>query len=340
MFLLVIAVAVSFTYRYKNSGLFDKGVDLIEMDARGYDGSNPLVILDTQLITKHFNIHTDLDFERLDYYEKFFEGFYEYFDREVFKITNPERLEVYLFNDLKYYEPFAKYLCGPNFTPYGFYFPGRNVTVINADTGFGVITHEIVHHFEYCTFEEEKAEWIYEGISTFFEKFIGHFDEEGDLHMTFGYFSNMRLPQTIENQDVFDLLTLFTHRGISQAHIRSFMMFLHKQGKFYEFARAVSQTKNDPYGLIALGQVYGRPYDEVAKEVQQQWEEWVRSLRTDNEVFLVEESFVKTPEEWDKWWSANRHRLYFSEDQQIYRVKEAHIENYYPNREDDDLGKF
>lgn len=339
MFLLVIAVAVSFTYRYKNSGMFDKGVDLIEMNARGYDGSNPLVILDTQLITKHFNIHTDLDFDRLDYYEKFFEGFYEYFDREVFKITQPRRLEVYLFNDLKYYAPYAEYLTGPDYTEYGFYSPSRNVMVANADTGLGLLTHEMVHHFEHCTFKEQKANWIEEGLSTFFEKFIARFDEQDKLHMTVGYFSNWRLPQTIENQDVFDLMTLFTYYRPPQAHVRSFMMFLHKQGKFYEFARAVSQTENDPYGLVALGQVYGRPFDKVAKEVERQWKDWVRHLRTDNDVFLVSESLAMTPNQWDKWWSENQHRLYFSEEEQIYRVKEAYIENYYPNRAEGDLGK-
>ena len=56
MFLLVIAAAGSFAYIYKYKDLFKSGVDLIEMDARGYDGSNPLVILDTQLITKHFKL--------------------------------------------------------------------------------------------------------------------------------------------------------------------------------------------------------------------------------------------------------------------------------------------
>ena len=46
--------------------------------------------------TKHFHIYSNLDSASLDYYEQFFEGFYEYFDREYFTIgqKRPQSLSV------------------------------------------------------------------------------------------------------------------------------------------------------------------------------------------------------------------------------------------------------
>ena len=82
IFLLVIALGGSFFYYRNNKIAFWRGLQkvkyAVKKDPTGYDGSNPLTILTTQLITKHFNIHTNLDYERLDYFEKFFEGFFVY----------------------------------------------------------------------------------------------------------------------------------------------------------------------------------------------------------------------------------------------------------------------
>jgi len=108
---------------------------------QGYDGSNPLTILSTQLITKHYNIHTNLDFERLDY----------------------------------------------------------------------------------------------------FEKFVGRLDEDGKLHITFGYFSNERLPQAKEIMHKFTFSELIGRGGFPQSLIRTFVMFLHKKGKFIEFIRTAAE---------------------------------------------------------------------------------------------------
>jgi len=122
--------------------------------------------------------------------------------------------------------------------------------------------------------------------------------------------------------DKFSLPRLVSLWRTAQPHIRSLVMFLHKKGKFREFIRLASNSENDPYGLGALGKVYDKPVEEIEVE----WKQWVRELPMDNDTFLVEESFVKTPQEWQKWWSENEHRLYFSAEEQIYRVKEAYRE--------------
>ena len=339
IFLLVAAIIGSSIYYWRNSEMFHRGVTRLHMDMIGYDGSNPQVVLKTQLITPHFNIQSNLDFDKLGYYEKFFEGFYKYFDREIFPIKQPERLDVFIFDDLKFYAPYAEYLTGPNFTPYGFYLPRYNVIVVNADTGLGVVTHELAHHFTKCGFNNpDSADWIWEGISTFFEKFIGYLDENGELNITFGYYSNLRLPVAREYMDKCDLMT-FLLRHASQPHIRSFMMYLHERGKFLDFIRAAAEAEDDRYGIASLGKAYGRPFDEVAREVADDWDTWVRCLPNDNEIFLVEESFVKTYDEWRAWWAQNQHRLYYDDDQKIYRVKADHIQSIeIAPRKDGELG--
>jgi len=332
IFALVIALLGALLFYSSNKETFKRGLDRLHMDMKGYDGSNPLTILSTQLITRHYNIHTNLDFERLDYFEKFFEGFYKYFDREIFEIKHPKRLEVFLFDGPKYYGPFARYLTGPNYTSYGFYIPSRDMIVVNADTGLGTLTHELAHHFTDCGFDYRPVEWIREGIATYFEKFIGHLDEDGKLHITFGYFSNERLPQAKEIIHKFTFSQLIGRGGFPQALIRSFVMFLHKKGKFIEFARiAAAESVDDPFGLGALERVYNKPLDEIEAE----WKQWVLELPMDDDIFLVDAEFVKTHAEWEKWWSQNRHRLYFSPEEQIYRVKDA-----YKKSSDRGTGKF
>ena len=327
IFLLVIALGGSFFYYRSNKIAFWRGLQkvkyTVKKDPTGYDGSNPLTILTTQLITKHFNIHTNLDYERLDYFEKFFEGFFEYVDGEVFKIKQPKRLEVFLFDNLKTYGPYARYLTGPDYTPYGFYIYDLNIIVVNADTGLGTTTHELAHHFIYCGFDILPVQWIHEGIATFFEEFIGYLDADGKLHITFGYFSNVRLPLTKENFERLRLQSLIAQGNYPQPLIRSFIMFLHKKGKFKEFARLVANSRDDPFGLGAIEKVCGKGLDEIEVE----WKKWVYELPMDNDIFLVEESFVKTEAEWEKWWSQNEHRLYFDAEEEVYHVKEAYKED-------------
>jgi len=139
---LVVALLGSFFYYRSNKEMFRRGIDRLitdakghDPDAKGYDGSNPLTILSTQLITRHFNIHTNLDFERLDYFERFFEGFFDYYDRQFLEIKQPKRLEVYLFDGPKYYKPFARNLWGSGELPWGFYSPSMDIIVVNTDTG-------------------------------------------------------------------------------------------------------------------------------------------------------------------------------------------------------------
>lgn len=273
-------------------------------------------VLTNQRQTKHFNIYSNLDAASLDYYEQFFEGFFEYFSREYFEIGQKRPLKVYLFKDTSSYTPYAK-SAGCN-SPYGFYMGLReNIIVVNRDSGLGTTTHELVHHFIATSFVRRPAEWVNEGIATFFEKFIGHLDNEGKLTISFGYFSNWRFPITKASVNSISLNEIIRAKQPEQCAVRSLMLYLHKKGLFKDFVRQICTTKGDRDSSVTLQKVYGKSI----AEIERQWKEWIKSQPIDEDVLLVESAFVLPERQWQLWWRANQNKLYWSEQEQIYRVK-------------------
>jgi hypothetical protein len=275
--------------------------------------------LTRQSKTEHFHIYTDIEDASLDYYEDFFEGFYDYVNREYFEIGQKRPLKVYLFKGMESYGPFVEKTRGLR-TPYGFYMgPWVNIIVVNRESGLGTVTHELVHHFTRTSFKRRPAIWAYEGIATFFEKFIGHIDENGKLIISFGYFSNWRFPLIKAKQDSLSIDELIESRQPDQSQARALMLFLHKKGLFKEFVRQLKVQKNDPTGALTLQKVYGKDI----LQIQYEWKNWVRQQTIDENIKLVEKAFVLPAKEWETWWSQNSSRLYWDENQQIYRVRKS-----------------
>jgi hypothetical protein len=273
-------------------------------------------VLTNQRQTEHFHIYSNLGSDALDYYEQFFEGFFDYFSREYFKIGQKHPLKVYLFKDTKSYKPYAK--SARSNTLYGFYMgPRENIIVVNRDSGLGTATHELVHHFIATTFKRRPAKWVNEGIATFFEKFIGHLDKGGKLTISFGYFSNWRFPVTKGNIERFNLRDLMSTKNPDQGAARSLMLFLHKKGLFKSFVKEMSARRRDRTGSTTLQEVYGKSI----REIERDWKGWVRAQPIDANVRLVEAAFVKTENQWQAWWQANKYRLYWDQQERIYRVK-------------------
>ena len=168
--LIVIAFGAFFYVAAKNTSGFK----------RLYYKYNPGSLLPKEYKTEHFKIYTNLGTENTQYYTDVFEGFFDYFNNHYFEIGQKKRLNVYLFGDPYTYDTFVRTFKG--YTPYGFYMgPADNIIVVNCDSGLGTATHELVHHFIATSFERRPPKWIDEGIATFFEKFIGHLDAEGNL---------------------------------------------------------------------------------------------------------------------------------------------------------------
>ncbi|MBN2018788.1 MAG: hypothetical protein JW749_01025 [Sedimentisphaerales bacterium] len=267
--------------------------------------------------TEHFHIYADVDEKTLRHYENFFEGFYDYFNKEYFEIGQRRPLKVYLFSDVNSYGPYMLSVRGPR-TPYGFYMgTWSNIIVVNRESGLGTTTHELVHHYIRTSFARPPAEWAEEGICVFFEKFIGHFDEDGELNISFGYFSNWRFPITKKFVKWLSLDDLVTTNMPDQGIAGALMLFLHKKGLFKEFVGQLRQATDDPNGVATLEKVYGKPLSVIEKDLQ----EWVRNQPIDEDVNLVQESFVLPADKWQIWLQENNSRLYWDENQQIYRVR-------------------
>lgn len=275
-------------------------------------------VLTNQRQTEHFHIYSNFDWASLNYYEYFFEGFFEYFNREYFEIRQKRPLKVYLFKDMDSYKPYARSVgC---WSPYGFYMgPEENIIVVNRYSGLGTVTHELVHHFIATSFARRPAKWVDEGIATFFEKFIGHLDNEGKLTISFGYFSNWRFPITKEKESAneINLRKMIKARKPSQCAARSLMLFLHKKGLFKDFVRQISKARDDRDGSATLQKVCGKSI----AEIEQQWKDWIKSQPIDEDVLLVKSAFVLPERRWQLWWEASKNKLYWSEQEQIYRVR-------------------
>ena len=206
-------------------------------------------ILSHQVDTKYCVIHTDLPEERANHYASFFDGFFNYFSEQYFPLEQKKPLTVLLFNDANSYQAFSQQI-GASDTRYGYYMGLRkNVIVVNLQSGVGTATHELVHHFLAVGQLNHHADWINEGIPSFFEKFIGCIDDAGDLQVTFGYFSNWRFPIAKSLIGRFTLADLF--QTDNQSIARSFMLFLHRRGYMKTFVRALYE-KGDHAGPDAI----------------------------------------------------------------------------------------
>lgn len=285
--------------------------------SRNHNAKNKAQVLTSQFQTKHFNIRTNLDDSHIDYYAGFFEGFYRYFEWNYFRLEQKKPLEVYLFKDESSYKSYANAVVR-NYTPYGFYMGLKNNRIIvNRESGLGTITHELVHYFIDVGFEKRPSQWVHEGIGTFFEKFIGHFDRDGQLQMSFGYFSNWRFPLAKATIKQASLSSLIESSDPEQCLLRSFFLFLHKKGLFAECVKRWQGAKNNSDSVSILEEVYGASLGGIETD----WKEWVKNQPIDNEVKLVPSAFVLEERQWQQWWVINQRRLYWDSRQQIYKVK-------------------
>jgi hypothetical protein len=279
-------------------------------------GNAPPDVLSNQRITNHFHIYTNLDSNSLDYYERFFEGFVDCFEKHYFNIRQDRPLIIYLFKDESSYKPYAE-TVGGSYTKYGFYLGlKKNIIVVNRASGLGTATHELVHYFIDVGFPRRPPAWIDEGIAAFFEKFIGHIDDNGELNISFGYFSNWRFPITKKTIDKLSLRRIITSKDPDQCAARSFMLFLHKKGLFANCVKKWRIAKKDPTGVKVLEKTYAKSI----AQIEQDWKTWVRSQPIDENVKLVPWAFVMPPKEWGRWLSENKDRLYWNEEEKIYKI--------------------
>jgi hypothetical protein len=282
------------------------------------DGEGHPTLLEHRRVTKHYDIRSDMRAASLQYYESVFEGFFEYFTREWFPVYLDRPLNIYLFESGYAYRAYVAKTGGPE-TPYGYYVSARNLLVVNVQSGLGTATHELVHHFVARAFPEGRpAQWINEGFAGFFEKFIGRLDPEGRLTISVGYFSNWRFPFVKENVETLGLLKLIVFADGDQSSASAFMLFLHRQNLLRSFmVELIRAGPSDSAGIASLQKICGKDLPAIERE----WKDWIRAQPLDDNVALVQRSFVATPEEWESWWKSQQSRLEWNDALKVYEVR-------------------
>jgi len=280
--------------------------------------SRPVAVPDSlsrRISTEYCVIHTDLGEERAIHYARFFDGFFDYFSERYFPLEQKRPLIVLLFNDASRYEAFSRQHGAPD-TPFGYYMGlRRNVIVVNLQRGLGTVAHELVHHFLAVGQMNHHADWINEGIPTFFEKFVGCIDSEGDLQITFGYFSNWRFPIAKSLIGQYTLADLFQTDNQNMA--RSFMLFLHRRGSMTTFVRALHEKGRRAAPEAILEDICNMPL----RTIEQKWKRWVANQPIDENVRFVERAFVMDVAELSVWWAAYKGRLAWDAKQELYVVR-------------------
>jgi len=157
--------------------------------------------------------------------------------------------------------------------------------------------------------------WVTEGIAAFFEKFIGHIDANGRLHISFGYFSNWRFPITQAIIGRASLKDLF--QTSDQNLARSLMLFLHDKGDLQDFVREVHRGGKSSQPVKILERICGLTLPAIERE----WMVWVSRQPIDETVNLVPEAMVLPQDEWSVWWQKNKDRLTWDEIHLRYRVR-------------------
>lgn len=279
------------------------------------DVVRPPAGLDHTHATARFVIHSDLDGEQLAFQTRWFDGFWRWFEREWYPITEGRELQIWLFGDPRRFIAWDRSTGGSGAAGYYRVLDDQPVLVVNFTTGFGTATHELVHHFVRAALGNEAPRWFNEGFAAFFEKFFAHVRSDGDVVLSVGYFSNWRFPIAKQNVDEYRLDALLAAGpDVDQCAARSLMLFLHRQHKLKALVAAMRERREDRDGASALARAWGAPL----ADLEQRWKDWIRAQPIDDDVCLVPQSIVLPEAEWVEWLRANEGRLRWSEADQRY----------------------
>lgn len=137
----------------------------------GRDALAPPAGLNHTHATPRFVLYSDLEGERLAFHARWFQGFWRWFEREWYPVAPSRVLQVWLFGDPRRFVAWERAHGGSG--AYGYYqvIGDQPVLSVNAATGFGTSTHELVHHFVRSVFGDSPPPWFNEGFAAFFEKF-------------------------------------------------------------------------------------------------------------------------------------------------------------------------
>lgn len=313
---LAVEAALIFLIGASSGRAADRPEDLA-FELAGKLTENVTAWLPRSASTPHYEIHSDLDAEHLEFYAKFFEDFTAWFQANYFDFDQTTPLRVCVFSNQTAFVDFSRKQGLPD-TPFGYYLgPIANTAVINLDRGIGAATHELVHHFIMMGFPHGCPHWVNEGFCMFFEKFIAHYDEAGNLQITFGYFNDWRFVYAWNVIDQTTLADIVGYRLPNSA--QAFILFLHHRQLLKLFMNDLRQSPHDRLGIDTLTSIYGGTGQLILRD----WKRWMAEQEVDADMRLIQRSFVLTAPEWDAWWATNADRMYWDEERQIYRSRQS-----------------
>lgn len=170
-------------------------------------------------------------------------------------------------------------------TPFGFFTPitGKPRLFVRDVTGLGTLTHEMMHHFVYCTFPQGLPTWVDEGVATLMEKFVA-IERDGQLVFSWGYRHGGRELHMRKVLDVIELESTL-QAGLDQDLFNSLFLMLYHQQHLAPLLNQL-QTNGDKTGFPTLMATLNLSMDGI----RQQWQTWMQT-----DVFnlpIVEQSFM------------------------------------------------
>lgn len=245
----------------------------------------------SKLDSYYYTIYTDLPQEDLKLYADIYQSMRAVFERKFLSVGT-KKVRIYVFASPASYEKYRKKLgsFAPD-TDYGFYKPARSIIAINSGSGLGTYTHELSHHFIKSSGIEIPL-WLDEGFSAFFEKFIGLRKNDGQLIMTFGYFSPGRLRETWELKTAgrLSLKALFGEKEPNESVASCFVLFVFDRGRLKQLLDNTVITKD---GVKLAEETFRQPFGDVESE----WVSWMEEAGTRPEIPWIQESRIYTENE-------------------------------------------
>lgn len=159
----------------------------------------------------------------------------------------------------------------------GYYQRSERRIVLNLETGYGTLAHELAHALAQFDFPE-MPEWFDEGLASLHEDTRFSVDE-----MTLIGLNNWRcrlLPAAIRSGELPTLASLIERQsfrgegeGLNYAQVRCFCRYLQKRGLLSHYYRKFrNNVQNDPSGLDTLRELLG---EEQFQHIDRDFRTWV-----------------------------------------------------------------
>ncbi len=214
----------------------------------------------TKYETRHLLVYCDCDSATTQDLVEPLEGFINYVDKNICPTKGTYPLIMYILKDEKAMNNFfkASLIETPPRQLFGMFIPHINAVVTHSESGFGTLTHEIMHKFLGDGVAELDA-WAHEGIPTIFEKTYGY-PTATAWTFSYGYQNPWRLKALENRWNQLSLSGIVKNASFSssenESEERLVATFLNDSGKlqtYLELARIKDKRGFDTYLEAAFG---------------------------------------------------------------------------------------